>query len=196
MILADPPYTKCNTQIEVLQKSLQSDIFSRQGKRLVFSPRLSGQITTCKEGNGPGGCFELFATLRRLIRELSSFPPECHESLAEIGQVQGAIMEGIRLMVFLAWGESPPAPEARARWLEPADLALFCELRDGFVRIFGPEAYDEFRTSITAGLPGEPAIFSDGQCINCEFRKRASQVLSPDEVWKRTLFSVPCQQYR
>lgn len=164
---------------------------------MMFSPRLNREIEICKTGNSPGGCYELFKTLRKVTRELSNFPPECSEDLTAIGEVQRSIREGIALMAQIAWGESPPdSPEVRFRWFEPADLALFCQLRDTYVRIYGKEEYDQFRMNIVGRLPGEAPAFSEGKCVNCEFRKRATQVMSAEEVWKRSVFSTPCHVYR
>lgn len=197
ILLSNPPYTKCQTQIEILHKNMTGEIFSRQGKRLTFSPRLNARIESCKLGNGPGGCFELFQMLRRVTRELRNFPSECSEDLTDVGEVARAIKEPMALMVQLAWGESPPAgPQVRNKWFEPADLALFCELRDTYVRIYGMEEFDQFRKAVSGSLPGEPPMFSEGQCVNCEFRKKAPQVLTADDIWKRSLFSTPCQSYR
>lgn len=197
IILSNPPYTRCNTQMEILRKNLSGDIFSAQGKQMMFSPRLNREIQTCKTGNGPGGCYELFQTLRRMNRELGNFPPECSQDLTEVGEVQRAMQEGMSLMAKIAWGESPPTSvESRFRWFEPADLALFCNLRDNYVRIFSKEQYDQFRLSIVSRLPGEPPTFSEGKCVNCEFRKMAPQVMSQDDIWQHSLFSAPCQLYR
>ncbi len=197
ILLVNPPYTKCQSQIEILRKNMEGDIFSRQGKRLMFSPRLNRYVEICKSGNGPGGCFELFQLLRKVNRELRNFPAECSEELTEVGEVLRAIREPMVLMVQLAWGEQPPAgPEARNRWFEPADLALFCEMRDNYMRIYGNEEYEKFRMAVSGSLPGEPPMFSEGQCVNCEFRKKASQILKSEDVWKRSLFSTPCQAYR
>lgn len=192
-----PPYTICDTQIEILQKNMDGEIFSKQGKKLLFSPKLNAHITTCKMGNGPGGCFELFRMLKKLNREMRNFPAECSEQLTDVGQVQGALQAGMALMTQLAWGEQPPANvESRNRWFEPADLALFCELRDTYVRIYGVEKFEEFRAGVSGGLPGEAPMFSEGQCVNCEFRKPVSKVMPPDEILKRSLFGTNCQAYR
>ncbi len=100
-------------------------------------------------------------------------------------------------MVQLAWGEKPPTkPEERFRWLEPADRALFCELRDSFVKIYGSDEFEQYRRAIMSQLPGEAPIFAEGKCANCEIRKTVAQTLTPDEFWKLSLFSTPCQAYR
>lgn len=197
IVFSNPPYTKCQSQIEILRANLKSDIFAQQGKSMTFSPRLTKHIAICKDGNSPGACFELFQTLRSLTRELVHFPAECAEEMGDVVEVQRALKEGMALMTQLAWGESPPpAHQPRFRWLEPADLALFCSLRDNFVRLYGHEEFESFRTGVVKNLPGEEPMFSEGQCVNCEFRKKAHQVMSSQDLWKQSLFSAPCNLYR
>jgi len=193
ILMANPQYTECHAQIEIFKKNLLADIFMQQGQRRAFSPRLASQISNCKQGNGPGGCFELFQTSRKVLRELRNFPETCNADLAGMGEVRRAIESPMALMVQVAWGDEPPeGPEHRFRWFESADIALFCQLREVYERLYGAEAYLAFRTAVGAGLPGESATFEKGICTNCEFRKSAGAVLSPDEIWKRSLFSTPC----
>lgn len=191
----NPQYTKCHAQTEIFEKNLRQDLYGRQGQQMGFSPKLSGQISSCKQGNGPGGCFELFATLRKVLRELNKFPESCHEELAGKAEIRGAIETPMGLMVQVAWGEQPPeGPEQRYRWFEAADVALFCNLRETYIRLWGEEMFMAFRAGVQSTLPGEAPTFEKGLCTNCEFRKKASQLLTPDEIWKRSLFSSPCSR--
>lgn len=197
LYFSNPPYTKCQTQIEILQKNLQGQVFAQQGKRLLFSPKVLKSIETCKLGNSPGGCFEMFSHVRRFMREIRNFDQECYADLAGINEIKGSINQTMTLMVQIAWGESPPpGPDKRFNWFEPADIALFCDLRDSYMRIYGEEDFEAYRTKVYQTLPGEEPVFEDGKCVNCEFRKLALKTLSPTEIWKRSLFSTPCASYR
>jgi hypothetical protein len=32
--------------------------------------------------------------------------------------------------------------------------------------------------------------------VNCDFRKNATQIFSPEELWSNSLFSIRCDMYR
>lgn len=197
LYFSNPPYTKCQTQIEILQKNLEGEIFSKQGKRLLFSPMLARYMELCKQGNSPGGCFEMFAAARKFMREVRNFDEECYTDLASVAEVKGAISAVMTLMTQVAWGESPPpGPEKRFGWFEPADLALYCDLRDSYRKIYGEEEYTLYQQFVYSKLPGEEPLFQEGKCMNCEYRKGAIKVLPATEIWKRSLLSTPCNAYR
>lgn len=195
ILMAEPQYTACTAQLEIFQKNMKADLFSRQGQVMGFSPRLAQQLSACKQGNGPGGCFELFRTSRKLIRELENFPDKCNADLAAIAEVRRGLESPMLLMAQVAWGEQPPeGPENRFRWFESPDLALYCQLRAAHIRLYGEEEFLLFQTNAGLALPGEAAEFKDGVCTNCKTRKSASAVLSPTEIWKRSIFSAACSQ--
>lgn len=197
ILLANPQYTQCQAQVEIFRKNLVGEIFTSQGKRMTFSPRLSEYISTCKRGNGPGGCFELFRALRKMLREMRAFPESCQGDLAEIEEVRRALTEPMYLMIQIAWGDEPPeGPEQRYRWLEKGDIALFCDLKRNFIALYGPEEFDKIKLGVGAALPGEAADFEKGVCTNCEYRKSADKVMSPNDIWKRTLLSTPCSSFQ
>lgn len=197
IMYSNPQYTKCDAQIEIFKANLAGEFFAKQGKKLTFSPRIMKYLDTCKIGNGPGGCFELQKSMERLAREVQNFSDECTIQLGEVAEVRRTLTETLKLMVQVAWGEAPPeGTEKRAGWFDSGDLVIFCRVRTAFERLYGQEAYDQFRLGVAANLPGEAPKFEDAKCTNCEFRKKAKDVLSPDEIYKRTLFSLPCGSFR
>lgn len=199
VILFNPPHRQCESQIEVIRQLQKGKVFSGMGKTMARSPRVLKDIETCKLGNSPGACFELFSTLRGLARDLQGLPLECAEDLRSVGEIRGSLFEGMSLMTQIAWGEVPPekaVSSVRQGWLEASDLALFCTLKDLYTRFFGKEEMDQVRASIMSKLPGEAAIFTNGACVNCEFRKTAPQAMAIEEVWSRSLFAVRCDLYR
>jgi hypothetical protein len=197
LYFSNPPYTKCQTQIEILTKNLEGEIFAKQGKRLLFSPKLNRYVERCKLGNSPGACFEMFASVRKFMREVRNFDHECYADLASVGEIKSAMSQTMALMVQVAWGESPPpGPDRRFRWFEPADLVLFCDLRDSYRNIYGEEEFLNFQNQIYGTLPGEEPVFEEGKCVNCQYRKGALKLLPPTEIWRRSLFSTPCSAYR
>lgn len=197
LYVSNPPYTKCQTQIEILNKNLEGEVFAKQGKRLLFSPKLTRKIELCKNGNSPGACFEMFGSARKFMREVRNFDQECYEDLGSVGEIKNAMVQTMTLMAQVAWGEQPPdGPDKRFNWFEPTDLVLFCDLRDSYRRIYGEESFIELQNFAYSKLPGEPPQFQDGKCVNCEFRKPATKVFPPKEIWRRSLFSTQCSAYR
>lgn len=195
ILAVNPQYTACQAQTEILQKSVRQEIYGRRGQVMGFSPKVAGQISSCKQGNGPGGCFELFRTLRKVLREVRQFDDSCNADLAGIGEVRAAIEGPMALMVQVAWGEQPPEnPEKRFGWFEAADVALFCQLRATYLRLYGEEEFRNFQTGVSANLPGEAPVFENGVCTNCQYRKKAGAVMTPNEALRLSLFSAPCNR--
>lgn len=195
ILAINPQYTACQAQTEIMRKELQQSIFGRRGQVMSFSPKVAGQISTCKQGNGPGGCFELFQTLRKVMREVRRFPESCNSDLAEISEIRGTIEGTMGLLVQVAWGDQPPENvEKRYGWFETGDVALFCQLRETYLRLYGEETLQNYQMAVVSTLPGEAPTFENGLCTNCETRKKAPAVMSLAEIYKLTLFSAPCSR--
>jgi hypothetical protein len=191
------PHSVCNSQLEVFKEAQAGSIFPRQtktGQRPASFPRL---IDACKIGNSPGACYDLFSLLKKLVRDLNGSPQECLVPFGKVDEVKRALLSGEQLIVQIAWGDRPPEAGGTARmgWLEATDLALYCQLKSTMIKVYGEEEWESFRLSTQAKLPGEAQIIQDGVCLNCESIKKASEVLSPEEIWSKSLFSLRCDQY-
>jgi len=190
------PHTVCNSQLLILKESQQGRLFPRVTKnaqRSALYPRL---VENCKTGNSPGSCYEFFTLLRKLNQALLGSPQECLVPFGEVPEIQKALKEGVQLMIQLAWGEKPPAAGlAKFNWMETSDLVLYCRLKQLNLQIYGEENWQNLRLATYKKLPGEAQIFQDGICTNCERIKNASQVLSDEEIWVRSLFSLRCEQF-
>lgn len=191
------PQSLCDSQFEIFKESQQGQIFSRQGKtslRPAIYPRL---VENCKIGNGPGACYEFFNLLRKLIRDLNGSQSECLVPFGKVDEVKRALFEGTRLIVQAAWGDQPPEKGvAKFGWMETSDLALFCQLKEMIIKIYGELEWDTFRLATHNKLPGEAQIIKDGICLNCDQIKKAPEILSVEEIWARSLFSLRCEQFR
>lgn len=195
IMYSNPQYTACQAQTEIMQKSIEREIYGVRGQAVGFSPKVSSQVSSCKQGNGPGGCFELFQTLRKVMREVKQFDESCNADLAGIAELRGAIEGPMGLMVQVAWGDQPPeSSEKRFGWFEASDVALFCQLRATYLRLYGEEEFMNFQMKVSGSLPGEAPQFEKGLCTNCEFRKGAMAVMTPPEIVKLSLFSAPCNR--
>lgn len=193
----EEPHSVCKSQEVLFQESQAGNLYPKKQNESVRPPLYSRLITNCRQGNGPGSCFEFFGLLRKLLRDLNTIPQECSAHFGELGPVKRALVEGSQLMALLAWGDRPPERGAsRFSWLEAADISLFCQLKDNVSRIYGDAMWESIRQGTHKKMPGEAPILVGGQCGNCETMKKASEVLSGDEIWVRSLFSVRCEQFR
>ena len=199
VVVFRPPHRLCDSKLDMLRDLQKGKVFAGQGKVMSRSPMAIRQVESCKLGNSPGACLELFTTLRGLDHDLQEIPAECSEDLKGLGEISFALKEGISLLVQIAWGEDAPEKTIgpiRQGWLESSDLALFCHLKELFLKIYGPEETDQFRLAVYSRLPGTPPMFTNGECVNCEFRKMATEMMPPEEIRQRSLFALRCEQYR
>ena len=194
---ADPPHSPCQSQIEIIKEKLKGRLFPGKGKKNPIPGAYASQLENCKLSNTPGGCYELFGTMRLFVRETGNLSFECNEYLGDVDEFKKPIQNVLALMIRIAWGESTPQQgESTRQWLEPSDVSLFCHIKDLYIRFLGKESLDEFQKGIFASLPGEAPQFDNGKCTNCENRKNALQTNSLEEVWARSLMSTRCDQFR
>lgn len=177
--LIQAPHTVCQSQLDIFKDAQAGKLFP--GKATdggSKQPRYAAFLEDCKQGNGPGACFEYFSLLRNLIRDLNGSPRECLIPFGDVAEVKRALFDGTQIMAMIAWGEHPPDKGmARFNWFEAADISLFCGLKDMIYRIYGEEGWEQLRLSTQSQFPG-------------------SNSLSPEEIWVRSLFSVRCEQFR
>ena len=193
----NPPHSACESQIDIVKDKLKGRLFPGKAKKSTLPPAYVAQLENCKLGNSPGGCYELFRTMRLVDTQLSNIDFACNETLGGIPEVRNSLRAVMTLLVQIGWGEEPPKPgEPQRGWLETADISLFCHMRDLYTRYYGKEELDRFMAGVFAELPGEPPVFEGSTCANCEFRKKATEVLSREEMWARSLFSTRCDIYR
>lgn len=197
IIFLNPPHTPCDAQVAIVKERLKGRLFPGKGVKNPLPPAYVQQLETCKFTNSPGGCYELFFTMRLVARELLNLDFSCNYTMGSIAEVRGSINSVLQLLVEIAWGEQPPEAGSVGRaWLEPTDLSLFCHLKDLYVRYNGPESFESLTNRVLKGLPGEAPVFDGSTCVNCEFRKGALEVLSREEVWARSIFALRCDSYR
>ena len=179
IVLSDRPRTVCNTQLDVVKESQQDFLFFRHGAGNSTKPAEIGELVSrCKGDNSPGGCFELFQKLKRLQADLVNVPNECAEDAMGVGQLKGGLLQGMSLMAQVAWGEKGPTSFLKRNgWLDASDVALFCDLKKSAIRMLGQDAFQAWRDSAIAALPG-------------------SDVMEGDQAYQRSLYSAPCSEYR
>jgi hypothetical protein len=179
IIAMNPPKTVCDSQMELFRTAQKDFLYSEKvvsGEK--NPPPIKRMFDTCRNTNSPGGCFELFAGLKKLGAELESVPAQCSsEALAE-APVKEWLSKSLKLMVQIPWGERGPASVLQKNgWFDASDLALYCDLNRAASKLMGKEKFEEWRDGVLAELP-----------------KKDNE--DRDSVWRRSLFSMGCGAFR
>lgn len=172
IMAANPPRTLCDEQLDLF-KQTQKSFLANQGKaQRSVAVQLHEQ---CKSENGPGGCFDYFLNLKKMVEDLERIPKSCGSALGEDALVKQWLLKSITLMTQIAWGEKPTAQVQahRTGWMDASDFRLFCRIKVLSTRIFGEEEFGSFRDSLLASLPG-------------------AKELNREQIWSRSIFSLRC----
>ncbi len=177
IVAFNPPYTVCDSQLEIFKKNQTRFIYIDPKEKLVKTARIETFNDSCKMANSPGGCYELFMKMKRLLRDLENAPRDCADTLSSLPEVKKALWRHMRLMVDLAWGEKPPTSYyEKLAWFDAADLSLYCNLKKDLETFYGTEEFSAFREKLFGELPG-------------------AKSLSRDQVWNMMLLSTDCRKY-
>ena len=164
IVLNDPPHHICDTQIEHF-KSKQSKI--EDWEKL---------IEVCRETNSPGGCYEMFAHLRITLKHFYLVSKECIEPLSRLSEVKKKLLEGMEWMARLAWREEVLSGTVdKFNWIGPADMTLFCNIKDRVIVIYGRQTFLDFEKKLLTKL---------------------SESADPKIVRKKSILSEYCANYR
>lgn len=177
IILSDPPHTVCDSQIERVKESERAFLYKDPKSKFQVTTRYQALRDRCKAANNAGGCYELFQALKAMLTDLENVSSECGPRVGGISEIKTALNESVDLLVRLAWGEKPPsAYHAKFRWLDTADVALFCKLKARMTTMYGASKWDALREKMMTELPGV-------------------QDLTRTQVWELVLFSENCARY-
>ncbi|WP_374029806.1 hypothetical protein [Bdellovibrio bacteriovorus] len=195
-MIVSPPHTVCDTQATTLRELQAGNIFPTEVKKNKIPPAITRAKEACQLGNSPGSCYEYFLALKKVADDVGKASSECTTQLFNINEVKAALNDGLELMVRLAWGIKPPEPGLeRFGWMQEAEIANFCRLKSIFIRANGEEGWIAFRQRVVAKLPGEEIPPpSDPAQVAVEPRP-ATAVMSEQEIWNRSLFSVRCESF-
>lgn len=182
IVFSDPPRTLCDTQMDVLSKSQEGFLNPDPNVKIATTPGFQKFITQCKTSNSPGGCYEFFMKMKKLLQDLEDVPEECEPKVSsgdvlDSDAVEPALFQTITLMLQLAWGEEPPKTyHEKFGWLDTADMTLFCDLKRKVQRTYGHKRWEGFQESMFRDLPG-------------------AADLSRKAAWDAMLLSVNCNRY-
>lgn len=195
-MLLSPPHTICDTQEAALRDSQTGNIFSTVVKKNKIPPALARSKEACQLGNSAGACYEYFLALKKVADDVGKASSECTNQLYNINEVKTALGDGIELMARLAWGVKPPDQGLeKFGWLQEAEISTFCRLKSIFIRANGEESWTALRKMISTKLPGEEVPLSYDPNMAAAEPKKATAVLSEEDIWNRSLFSVRCELF-
>ena len=178
IVLNDPPKSVCTVQLEIFKDAQKRFLYKEQINSVNRPAQIDELLRNCREANGPGGCNELFFKLKTLNKDLNSVPSQCTSTVADENEVNNYLWKSYRLIVELAWGAKPPAGyERRFAWLDSADLALFCDLKENLTRLYGEERHKKFQEEMFSSLP-------------------QASMLTRDQIWQRTILSTRCESVK
>lgn len=195
-MIISPPHTVCDTQQETFKELQKGNLFPTEVKKNKIPPAIARAKEACQLGNSAGSCYEYFMVLKKIADDIGKSSSECTSQIFNVAEVKSALNDGIELMVRLAWGIKPPEPGLeRFGWMQEAEIAIFCRLKNIYLRANGEEAWVALRKKVSEKLPGEEIPLSgDPSQVTVEPRK-ATEVLSEQDIWNRSLFSVRCEAF-
>ncbi|MGZ3774700.1 MAG: hypothetical protein ACXVCY_10360 [Pseudobdellovibrionaceae bacterium] len=195
-MIFSPPHTICDTQEMALRESEAGNIFATVSKKNKIPPVLVRAKEACQLGNSAGSCYEYFLVLKKVADDVGKASSECTNQLYSINEVKTALGDGIELMVRLAWGAKPPVQGLeKFGWLQESEISTFCRLKNVFIRANGEESWSTLRNKISAKLPGEEIAVSADPGQATADPRNAAVVMSEEDIWNRSLFSIRCEAF-
>jgi hypothetical protein len=177
VVIYDPPHTVCDSQLEAVKKTQAKFLYKDPKAKKINTTRYQTLYDNCKVTNQPGGCYELFREMKRLLEDLSNLSRECGAELGAVAEHKKALWDVMDLLLRIAWGTQPPgAYHAKFGWLDTADISLFCSLKNRITTFYGELAWSTFREKMMKELPG-------------------AKDLAREQVWDLSLFSENCSRY-
>ncbi|MES2964928.1 MAG: hypothetical protein V4760_13640, partial [Bdellovibrionota bacterium] len=119
-----------------------------------------------------------FQRLKKMQADLVNVPGHCSEDAMADAKISGGLLQSLKLMGQIAWGENGPTSILkRSGWLDASDVALFCDLKKSAIRLMGKLEFETWRDSVVATYPG-------------------ADLLEGDQAYQRSLFATSCNDYR
>ncbi|MCB0392089.1 MAG: hypothetical protein KDD58_12410 [Bdellovibrionales bacterium] len=177
IILNDPPKTICDAEIELFKNEHRS-FLAPNAKSTQGLSQFDLQKENCKRANGPGGCYELFTQIKKLLISIDGASMECRKEIAQIPLVSKALWQTARLFVHMAWGAKPPTNSyEKVGWFDYSDINLFCRMQDRLKELYGARAWHGLQEEMFTQLP-------------------EVKTMQRERAWNLMLLSVRCNQYQ
>ncbi len=178
IILNDPPKTICDSQIELFKEAQKHFLYSHTEKGISIPAPIKARYEDCQKQPDPGGCFEYFLGLKKLVIDLRQIPAQCNETAAGTPEIRKWLWASLELMAQIAWGGKPPVSYLqRHAWYDASDVSTYCDLKEQVTKIFGKIAFEQWREKLLKTLPNAAG-------------------LSREQLWPLTIFSTKCESYK
>ena len=202
IVYGNRPHSLCDTQLDDFKELEMGTLFPMPVKNHGTAPPIYDRaLNACREGQGSvGACLEYFKILSGVVKNLDPVGANCGEYLTEGGMIRKALLEGMKTLVLIAWGDELPDKDAKATGrLDPTEMALFCKLKTTWLKFNDLESYEAFKSSVIPVLPTKKFEMKDGQrvCTNCDSPPDLIQTMGGrNEVLKHTLFDLNCYPFQ
>lgn len=174
IVLFDPPQTVCDAQLKLFREAQQVFLYASKDKNVEKPALIKELIEICQHGNSAGSCFDLFQKLKKMTIDLENVPKQCSEAAAKEPQIQQWLWKSMKLMVEIAWGDrGVDFIGSKHSWFDSSDVALFCTLKDRAQRLYGKEAFEQWRESVLTNLP-------------------KTDRMTREQIWQKSIFSTSC----
>ena len=164
IMLFNPPHTMCDTQIEHF-KEVQVEVFYKNStesckpenpKDLSPCSKIKKEQKLCKTQNTRGACYNYFAYLKKVLKDLRLVSNECHAQIFTNGKIKTTLEEALTLMVALAWRKDVIyGQKNKFNWLNQTDMALFCKLKKKYILEYEKQSYKQLEETILSSLPSK-----------------------------------------
>lgn len=169
----DPPKTVCDIQFEVFRKETRKYLYGTGKNDIVVPPLFQKDVTSCRDSNSVGGCYDWSEGIKRTINNSRTIPQECRSRLGEIEPLLSYYAGSLRIYSQISWNSTEVVRAGLFHWLDNEDMILFCRLKKEYIRLAGEPAFKALQAALFKELIG-------------------LKKLPPEEVWKRTVLSHSC----
>ncbi|MCS6838333.1 MAG: hypothetical protein NZ480_05750 [Bdellovibrionaceae bacterium] len=196
--VTQPKRGDCDVYVENFRKQVQSEIYGEKRGSVFFPPLLLKALENCRLGNTAGACLRVRELTMQILDVLDRFPDSCLKSLTQEEVLPAVFKQVLQLWIEIAWGESPPERGnfcGDGCWFDVSDIALFCRWKNKAIYLFGWETLKGWEPFLLSNLLYDRAIWENDQCVNCDQRRRAIDVVGIDDVKTRSLLGLNCQRF-
>lgn len=185
------PHSPCENQLEAFKNSMVGTLYPKKIRTATRPPRYFDNQRDCKQGNSSGACAAFFEDLRRYESEFRLLVRQCRDSAPEISEANQIAEKAIETFVQLAWASyREQSPTDILGWLGPAEMGLYCRLKQDYIDLLGFEALQDLQSRVISKLS-----LSRDSCEACQEGGQAILKFDSQELMKRTLFAASCSVY-
>ncbi len=181
IVINDPPRTLCKTQKKHFLSVQKGVLIKDPADKLRKKPLISRLTDSCWDAYAPGGCYEYFSYLRKLLKDFFLVSQDCLGEVSQIPEARKSLFEGARIMTRIAWREQALTGKvSKLNWLSRTDMSLFCSIKGKIISFYGMKAWEDFEKKLLTELP----------------LKNQDQKVPPARIKKASILSENCLHYR